>query len=135
MSFCIKLNKTKEVNMKIRTEKELGEALKNDQDRIEIEGDLSKKVIKIKATGKVAWAIAAGAIAVAVIAVLATPATGGASNVAHLMAVPAAAATLGTSVASSAILIAVAAGGIGALNKLRSYSIEKNPDGSITLKK
>ena len=36
--------------MKIKTEKELGEALKNDQDRIEIEGDLSRKVIKIKAT-------------------------------------------------------------------------------------
>lgn len=121
--------------MKIRTEKELGEALKNDQDRIEIEGDLSKKVIKIKATGKVAWAIAAGAIAVAVIAVLATPATGGASNAAHFIAVPAAAATLGASVASSAFAIAVAAGGIGALNKLRSYSLEKNSDGSVTLKK
>ena len=79
--------------MKIRAEKELGEALKNDQDRIEIEGDLAKKVIRIKATGKIAWAIAAGAIAVAVIAVLATPATGGASNAAHLMAVPAAAVT------------------------------------------
>ena len=36
--------------MKIRAEKELGEALKNDQDRIEIEGDLAKKVIRIKAT-------------------------------------------------------------------------------------
>ena len=121
--------------MKIRTEKELGEALKNDQDRIEIEGDLSKKVIKIKATGKVAWAIAVGAIAVAVIAVLATPATGGASNAAHLVAAPAAAATLGVSVAASAIAIAVGAGGIGVLKKLRSYSLEKNPDGSITLKK
>jgi len=121
--------------MKIKTEKELGEALKNDQDRIEIEGDLSRKVIKIKATGKVAWAIAAGAIAVAVIAVLATPATGGASNAAHLIAVPAAAATLGTSVASSAVVIAVAAGGIGGLNKLRRYSVKKNADGSITLTK
>ena len=121
--------------MKIRTEKELGEALKNDQNRIEIEGDLSRKVIKIKATGKVAWVIAAGAIAVAVAAVLATPATGGASNALHFIAAPAAAATLGISVTSSAIAIAVAAGGIGALNKLRRYSLEKNPDGSVTLKK
>ena len=121
--------------MKIRTEKELGEALKNDQDRIEIEGDLSGKVIKIKATGKVAWAVAAGAIAVAIIAVVATPVTGGTSNVAHLVVVPAASATLGVSVAGSAIAIAVAAGGIGALNKLRRYSIEKNADGSVTLRK
>lgn len=121
--------------MKVRTEKELGEALKNNQDRIEIEGDLSKKVIKIKATGKVAWLVASGAIAVAVIAVLATPATGGTSNVAHFVAAPVAAATLGVSVTGSAIAIAVAAGGIGALNKLRKYSLEKNADGSITLKK
>lgn len=121
--------------MKVRTEKELGEALKKDQSRIEIEGDLSKKVIKIKATGKVAWLVASGAIAVAVIAVLATPATGGTSNVAHFVAAPVAAATLGVSVAGSAIAIAVASGGIGALNKLRKYSLEKNADGSITLKK
>ena len=121
--------------MKIRTEKELGEALKSDQDRIEIEGDLTRKVIKIKATGRVAWVIAGGAIAVAVVAVLATPATGGVSNVAHFMAAPAAAATLGVSATGSAIAIAVAAGGIGALNKLRRYSLEKNSDGSITLKR
>lgn len=121
--------------MKVRTEKELGEALKKNQDRIEIEGDLSKKVIKIKATGKVAWAIACGAIVVAVVAVLATPATGGASNVAHLAVAPVAAASLGVSVTGSAIAIAVAAGGVGALNKLRGYSLEKNTDGSVTLTK
>lgn len=125
----------KGVTVKVRTEKELGEALKNNQDRIEIEGDLSKKVIKIKTTGKEAWAVACGAIAVAVIAVLASPATGGVSNVAHFAVAPVAAATLGVSVAGSAIVIAVAAGGIGALNKLRGYSLEENADGSITLKK
>ena len=121
--------------MKIRTEKELGKALKNGQDQIEIEGDLCKKVIKIKATGKVAWIVAAGAIAVAVVAVMATPVTGGASNAAHLIVAPAAVATLGVSVTSSAIAIAVAAGGIGGLNKLRRYSVKKNSDGSITLTK
>ena len=31
--------------MAISTEKELGEALKNNQDSIEIEGDLSRKVL------------------------------------------------------------------------------------------
>ncbi len=47
-------------------EQELGEALKNDTDTIVIEGDLAKKVVRIRATGKVAWAIAIGAIAIAV---------------------------------------------------------------------
>ena len=36
--------------MKVSNEKELGIALEQNQDSIEIEGDLSKKVIKIKVT-------------------------------------------------------------------------------------
>ena len=38
----------------ITSEKEPGQALKSKRDIIEIEGDLSKKVIKIKETGAVA---------------------------------------------------------------------------------
>ncbi|WP_332405986.1 hypothetical protein, partial [Vibrio metschnikovii] len=43
--------------MTISNEADLGEALKREQDTIEIEGDLKNKVLKIKATGKVAWAV------------------------------------------------------------------------------
>lgn len=121
--------------MKITTEKDLGKALKEEQERIEIEGDLCKKVIKIKATGKVAWAVAIGAITVSVVALTATPLTAGSSNVTHFLTTPVAVAALGVPTAASAIAIAVAAGGIGALNKLRSYSLKKNSDGSITLTK
>ena len=119
--------------MKIRTEKELGEALKKGQEQREIEGDLAKKVIKIKVTGHVAWAVAIGAIAISVAALIATPATSGASNLAHFVTAPAAVAILGVSTTSSAIAIAVATGGIGVLKKLRRYSLKKNFDGSITL--
>ena len=53
----------------MRTEKELGEALKREEDTITIEGDLVKKVIKIHGTGKPAWGLAIGAIGVAVVSV------------------------------------------------------------------
>ena len=64
----------------VRTEEELGEKIKQGATKISIEGDLVKKIIKIKATGRVAWLIAVGAIGVAVLVVLtlpAAPAAGG----------------------------------------------------------
>ena len=61
----------------VKNEKELADAIKSKKDVIVIKGDLSKKVIKIKATGKVAWVIAFGAIAVAIVAILATASSGG----------------------------------------------------------
>ena len=116
--------------MAIQTEKELGEALKNNQDTIEIEGDLQKKVLKIKATGKVAWAIALGAIGIAVIVALGTGGTATpASGVVGLGAV----AVLGLSTAMSAIGIAIAAGGVGALNSLRRYKITSQSAGKLVL--
>ena len=116
--------------------KELGKALKEDRDVIEIEGDLAKRTIRIKATGKIAWALAIAAIGIAVASFLATPATGGASAPAGVVAASAAAGTLGGSAATTAIAIAVAAGGVGALNKLRSYKMEKlGPDHIILRKK
>lgn len=121
--------------MKVSTEKELGKAIRDGADTIEIEGDLSKKVIRIKAKGKVAWAIAFGAIGVAVVATLAAPPSGGATFVAHCVAAPAAASVLGVSVTSSAIAIAVAAGSVGALSRLRKYRLNKRPDGSVVLRK
>ena len=43
-----------ENKMKVNNEKELGVAVYNKEDTIEIEGNLATKVIKIKAKGKVA---------------------------------------------------------------------------------
>jgi hypothetical protein len=114
----------------IQTEKELGEALKNDQDTIEIEGDLQKKVLKIKATGKVAWAIAIGAIGIAVVVALGS---GGAAAPASGVVGIGAVSVLGFSTAMSAVGIAIAAGGVGALNSLRRYKIISQSGGKLVL--
>ena len=45
----------------VKTSKQLGQAIKEEKETIEIEGDLAAKVIRIKATGKVAWGVAAAA--------------------------------------------------------------------------
>lgn len=121
--------------MAITTEKELGEALKGNQDTIEVEGDLVKKIFKIRATGKVVWGIALGGVAIAITAIVCTPATGGASGAAALVATPAAIAAWGVPTTVSVISIAVAAGGVGALSKLRRYKLEKHSDTAITLKR
>lgn len=116
--------------MAIRTEKELGAALKANQDTLEIEGDLKNKVVKIKATGKVAWAIAIGAIGVAV---LVTAATGGAGAPASGLIGIGAISVLGLPAATSAVAIALAAGGVGALNSLRHYNIVSNSGDKLIL--
>lgn len=120
--------------MFIRDEKELAKAIKEEQDTIEIEGDLANKIIKIKATGKVAWCVCIGAIGIAVAATLAAPVTRGANLPVKFAIAPVVATSLGGfSVATSAIMIAVAAGGVGVLNKLRKYNIEKVSENKIRL--
>lgn len=123
------------MSVNVNDSKGLGEALKDDEDEIIIEGDLKEKVIRIKAKGKVAWAIAIGAIAVAVAAIIATPATGGASSIAAVATAPAAVSVLGGAATTAAISIAVAAGGVGALNKLREYKIVENDENKLVLRK
>ena len=121
--------------VKVTTEEELANAIKNNEDTIEIEGDLSNKTIRIKATGKIAWAIAIAAIAVAVGGILLIPASGGTSSVASGAAISGAVSILGSKVTLSAITIAIAGGGIGILNKLRKYRIEKVSEKHIILHK
>ncbi|MGM0582962.1 MAG: hypothetical protein ACQETL_19960 [Bacteroidota bacterium] len=124
--------------MAIDNEKDLGKALKKDQETIEIEGSLKDKVIRIKATGKVAWTIAIGSIGIAVVAILypvpelATQT--GAKGIAALTG-GAAVGILGAGTAASAISIAVAAGGVATLNKLRGYKITSKSGDKIVLRK
>jgi len=121
--------------MSIKDEKELGKALKEDRDEIIIEGDLKNNVIRIKAIGKVAWAIAIAAIAVAVGSVLAAPLTGGLSTTANFITAPVAVSVLGVPAAGAAISIAVAGGGVKILDKLRDYKIVEKNGNSVILKK
>lgn len=123
----------------IKTPKELGQAIKNEQDTLIIEGNLAKSTFRIHATGKVAWAIAIGAITIAVASVMATIATGGtatpATGTAAALTAGGAAAILGSSATSAAIYIAVAAGGVGALTKIRKYKIIEKNDSRLVLKR
>lgn len=118
----------------VDNEQKLADAIKNGEDTIEIEGDLKEKVVRIKATGKVAWAVAIGAIGIAVGLMLLAPATGGTTAAPAAIAAPAAVAILGAPATLSCIAIAIAAGGVGVLNKLRNYKlVEEN--GIVMLKK
>lgn len=120
-------------------EKELGKAIKNGEDYIEIEFKLADKVLRIKATEKIAWTVAIGGITIAVTSIIATAATGGtAAPASALVATPAlagAVGVLGVPTTISAIGIAVAGGGVGTLNKLRDYDIEKISDDKVILHK
>ncbi|MGJ0475732.1 hypothetical protein ACR6AP_13690 [Klebsiella variicola] len=124
---------------KVTTEKELAHAIKENEDTITIEGDLAKKTLRIKATGKVAWVIAFGAIGVAVYSIMVTIGTGGASapatGVTAAFTGGAAISILGASTTATAISIAVAAGGVGVLTKLRSYRIVEKSDNHLVLTK
>lgn len=121
--------------MKVLNEKELAEAINNDEETIEIEGDLAKKTVKIKATGKVAWIVAIGAISIAVIAILSAPATAGTSSLISAGVAPVAVGVLGAGTTVTAISIAVAGGSVAVLNKLRGYKLEKISDNKVILKK
>lgn len=130
----------------VKTSKELGQAIKAEKETIEIEGDLAAKVIRIKATGKVAWGVAAAALGIGVFAIVHTPhatvatapagGVGGAiSFTGGAVSTGAAGAILGPA-AITALTIAVAAGGIGALTTLRNkYKITNKSKGHVVLKK
>lgn len=120
----------------ITTKEEWGQVLKrDDSDTIIIEGDLKNQVVRIKAVGKVAWGVAFGAIAVAVVAILASPANVGTSFIVSFIGGTAAVGVLGNGTAIPATSIAVAAGSVGALNSLRSFDILQLDDKRLVLKK
>lgn len=121
------------------TEKELGEALKRGEDTIEVEMDLGRKIVIIKAVGKGAWAICVAAIGVAVtcgvVAITSAGTAAAPSAFVATLAVATVASFLGVPTAISAIGIAIAGGGVGALNKLRGYRVEKVSNEKVILHK
>lgn len=129
---------------KVQTKDELKDAMNRGDDTIEIEGDFANRVIRIKATNRVAWLVAIGAIGIIAYSVISapvtTPATGGGdvlpkaaiSGVAGVAAVTA----LGFEAAVAAIGLAIVAGGVGILTKLRSgYKIIESGEGRVVLQK
>ncbi|MBO5177315.1 MAG: hypothetical protein J6K04_02010 [Lachnospiraceae bacterium] len=115
------------------TEKELANAIERNENEIVIEGDLSNKVIRIKATGAVAWGACIIGLGAVVALGIATAGSGGTATLITLPAMgaalmttaPVAVASMGLPAAVSAVGIAMAGGGCGVLNKLRDYKLVK----------
>lgn len=127
---------------KVTTEEELAKAIADNKDTIEIEGDLAQKSIKIKATGKVAWAIAIGAVTVAITAILSASLTSSKSTKTlssepMVMSAPPTPETLTTStiIAIAAIIVAIIGIGVGAFNKMRKYHLEQVSENKVILKR
>lgn len=123
----------------VSTAKELGTAISNNDNQIIIEGSLGDAVITINAIGPVAWAVAIGAIGVAIAGIAITAGTAGAGApvgaASELVAAPALIATLGSaSTATTAIGIAAAGGGVGVLSSMRRYKA-KREGGKVVLTK
>jgi len=121
----------------VNVARELGKVIKENRDTIEIEGKLGPVVIRIKAVGNVAWGMAIGAIAVALVAAISIPASGGASTplavAGEAIAAPVALSVLGIQATTAAIAIAVAGGGIGVLSLLRKYRIVEKSNNRVVL--
>jgi hypothetical protein len=123
----------------IDTPKELADAIAKKQESFEINGDLIEKVLKIKNAGKIAWVVAIASIGFATAAALATtkigkittPLTLPLATFSAIGAIP----ILGISAATAAVEIAVAFGGVNALNTLRKYKIIENSEDKLVLKK
>lgn len=123
----------------IRTAKELGTAISNDENQIIIESGLGDAVIAINAVGPVAWAVALGAIGVAIAGIVVTAGTAGTGApvglVSEGLAAPALIASLGSaSTTTTAIGIVAAGGGVGVLTYMCKY-MAKRECGKVILTK
>ena len=93
---------------RVTTEDELAKAVERGDSTIIIEGDLKQKVIRIKATGRVAWVVAFAAILLAAGAAWAMLPSGGTSGAVSLVTGGAAVAVLGAGSAMCAVRLVIA---------------------------
>lgn len=115
----------------VTNETELAKAKQDGEDMIEIVGELGDAVVKIKAKGSFAWAIAFAALGGAVALAM----TGVGAPAAAVTAF-AAVGTIGLSATTGAIALAVAAGGTAILTSLRDdYDIVEHNSKHVVLKR
>lgn len=110
----------------VSTPSQLGEALKDDAEEIEVVGELKADVIKIRDTSDLQWKIAIGAIVASaglVITGLGLPLA--------LLSGGAAIAIIGPSATGAAVKIGVAAGDPRAVQKLRECSVEEKGESLV----
>lgn len=121
--------------MAVKSERELADMLNENAEYIELEGNLADHVYRIKATGKVAWAVATGAIIVAVALILKGPATMGMSFAPAALGAGPAISILGAGATASGIALVVAARNTRVLGNLRSYKIIERRPGWLLLRR
>lgn len=122
--------------MTVKDEKTLGEALEGDEEEIKIEGNLASKVRRIWYLDKTLWYVCFACLAIAIAALLMVPAALGGTMAVSMVAGTPAAVIMGVPTASSAVLTAVAGGGIKVLRRLRcGYRLEQIGDDFIILYK
>ena len=120
--------------MFVENEKELGKALKDGKEKIEIKGDLAKRMKKIYELDQVLWGICFVCLTVTVAVFLTMPATAGVSSAISLAAGTPVAAAVGLPTAVTAVLTAAAGGGIHILKWMRKkYTMEQLDDSHIVL--
>lgn len=125
--------------MTVDNTKDLGSAIERGEEEIIIEGDLGKKIIRIKATGKVAFIIAIGAVACALVVAVSAPATGPGAPAMGVIATTSASAAVGVwglATTVAAISLCIGTGSTIVLKKLyKEYKITKKTSKSIMLVK
>lgn len=123
---------------KATTEKELADAVKSGASTIEIEGDLAKKVVKIRATGPVAWGLVAASLAggymfLKLTATVPVPQAKMAFAAASAGSGAAALTILGVSASTAAFALTRAYGSAEGLKKIRAYKQLSYIDGKLVL--
>lgn len=123
----------------VNSAQELAQRVNNRDPEITIEGDLGKKILKIKATGAAAWIIAFGAIGVAVTLAIAGTGTGPAMPAVESLAMTSAAgavAIIGLPATVAAISMAIAVKDKKVLNILRDcYDVVSKTNNLVVLRK
>lgn len=133
----------------VKNEEELEQAIKDNVDKIEIEGSLTEKVIRIKATGKIAWAVCFSCFTI-VMAIIIKPLLEkekskidepivkeiaksliGNDYLLDSVTVP----ILGVTTVACCLTLSIIAGQVGILNKLRSYKLNEKDGKCILIKK
>lgn len=111
--------------MKVDDEKGLGEAIRKNEKTIDIHGSIAPRIKRLHDLDRVLYCMCLMCLAVAVVALMQIPATGGSMLPASFVAGTPAAAIVGVPTAKTAVLIAVSGGGIGTLRRLRRYKLRQ----------
>lgn len=112
--------------MEVDNEKDLGQAIDNEEEMIKVKGRLCPKIRKIWYMDKFLWCLCLSCLAVAIAALAAAPTTCGMTAAVTMVAGTPAAFVMGTPTAVTAVLMAAAGSGVATLKQMRSkYRLEE----------